>query len=210
MRFPREDLGGRHSNRYRPSAKAPKGALIRALVLEVPPPSKAALNHPFTNEAHSVRWLRKFPRGFCPMRFHRTYSPDCGITFRLRTAVVRRLILLVTLLCALGATQTSAQNEISQQLLEMDEEDRNITFTLLLRGNDQKCDQVIRTLFKGAFLEMDEWEALCRDRHSYSFVVPANPEATITSLSCRDLLQTSRMLLQRAGRRSKARGCRIK
>jgi hypothetical protein len=83
-------------------------------------------------------------------------------------------------------------------------------FTLLLRGNNQKCDQVIRALFKGDFLIMDEWEALCRDRHSYSFIVPANSEATITSLSCRDLLQTSRVLLQRAGSRSKASGCRIK
>ena len=143
------------------------------------------------------------------MRCHRTYSPDCGIAFR-RTTAVARLILLAMLLCALGTTQTSAQNEISQQILEMDEDDRNIMFTLLLRGNNQKCDQVIRTLFKGDFLIMDEWEALCRDRHSYSFIVPANSEATITSLSCRDLLQTSRVLLQRAGSRSKASGCRIK
>ena len=143
------------------------------------------------------------------MRCHRTYSPDCGIAFRRTTAVVR-LILLAMLLCALGTTQTSAQNEISQQILEMDEDDRNIMFTLLLRGNNQKCDQVIRTLFKGDFLIMDEWEALCRDRHSYSFIVPANSEATITSLSCRDLLQTSRVLLQRAGSRSKASGCMIK
>ena len=143
------------------------------------------------------------------MRLQRTYSPNCGIAFRRTTAVVR-LILLAMLLCALGTTQTSAQNEISQQILEMDEDDRNIMFTLLLRGNNQKCDQVIRTLFKGDFLIMDEWQALCRDRHSYSFIVPANSEATITSLSCRDLLQTSRVLLQRAGSRSKASGCRIK
>ena len=85
-----------------------------------------------------------------------------------------------------------------------------MTFTLLLRGNNQKCDQVIRTLFKGAFLVMDEWEALCRDGHSYSLVVPANSEAIITSRSCRDLLTTSRMLLQRAGSKSKATGCRIR
>ena len=143
------------------------------------------------------------------MRLQRTYSPDCGIAFR-RTTAVARLILLAMLLCALGTTQTSAQNEISQQILEMDEDDRNIMFTLLLRGNNQKCDQVIRTLFKGDFLIMDEWEALCRDRHSYSFIVPGGSEATITSLSCRDLLQTSRVLLQRAGSRSKASGCRIK
>ena len=143
------------------------------------------------------------------MRLQRTYSPDCGIAFR-RTTAVARLILLAMLLCALGTTQTSAQNEISQQILEMDEVDRNIMFTLLLRGNNQKCDQVIRTLFKGAFLVMDEWEVLCRDRHSYSFIVPANPEATITSRSCSDLFTASRVLLQRAGSKSKATGCTIK
>ena len=142
------------------------------------------------------------------MRCHKN-SPNCGITFRLRTAVAR-LILLAMLLCALGATQTSAQSEFSQQLLELDEDERNMTFTLLLRGNNQKCDQVIRTLFKGSFLVMDEWEALCRDRNSYSFLVPANPEAIITSRSCRDVLTTSRMLLQRAGNKSKATGCSIR
>jgi hypothetical protein len=57
---------------------------------------------------------------------------------------------------------------------------------------------------------MDEWEVLCRDRHSYSFIVPANPEATITSRSCSDLLTASRVLLQRAGSKSKATGCTIK
>ena len=119
-------------------------------------------------------------------------------------------LLFTTLLCALGTVQASAQNEMSQQLLELNEDERNIAFTLLLRGNNQKCDQVIRTLFKGAFLGVDEWEALCRDRHSYSFTVPADPEASIRSLSCRQLLTTSQMLLRWAGSKSKATGCRIK
>jgi hypothetical protein len=145
----------------------------------------------------------------CSGAVSKNMSQDCGITFRRRTAVAR-LILMATLLCALGTTQTFAQNEISQQILEMDEDDRNIMFTLLLRGNNQKCDHVIRTLFKGAFLVMDEWEVLCRDRHSYSFIVPANPEAIITSRSCSDLLTASRMMLQRAGSKSKATGCTIK
>jgi hypothetical protein len=121
-----------------------------------------------------------------------------------------RLLLFTTLQCALGTTQTFAQNERSQQILELDEDERNIVFTLLLRSNNQKCDQVIRTLFKAAFLGVDEWEALCRNRLSYSFSVPANPEAPITSLSCRELLATSKMLLHRAGSKSKATGCRIK
>jgi hypothetical protein len=115
-----------------------------------------------------------------------------------------------TLLCAVGTAQASAQNEVSQQLLELDKDDRNTFFTLLLRGSNKKCDQVIRTLFKAAFLGVDEWEALCRDRNSYSFSVPADPEATITSLHCRELLATSKMLLQSAGNQSKASGCKIK
>lgn len=119
-------------------------------------------------------------------------------------------LLFTALLCALGTVQASAQNEMSQQLLELDEDERNIVFTLLLRGNKQKCDQVTRTLLKGAFLGVDQWEALCRDRRSYSFAVPADPEASITSLSCRQLLTTSQLLLHRAGSKSNAIGCKIK
>ncbi len=76
---------------------------------------------------------------------------------------------------------------------------------------NRKCDQVIRTLFNGTVLGVDEWEALCRDRNSYSISVLAEPnETTITSLSCRELLATSKMMLHRAGSKSKATGCRIK
>jgi hypothetical protein len=32
-----------------------------------------------------------------------------------------------------------------------------------------KCDQVVRTLFKGTVLGVDEGEAVCRDRRSYAF-----------------------------------------
>ena len=121
-----------------------------------------------------------------------------------------RVLLFTTLLCAVGTTQASAQNEVSQQLLELDEDDRNTFFTLLLRGSNRQCDQVIRTLLKNAYLGMDEWEALCRDRNSYSFNIPADPEATITSLNCRELLATSKMMLQSVGSKGKARGCKIK
>jgi hypothetical protein len=69
---------------------------------------------------------------------------------------VVRLLLFTTLLCAVGTAQASAQNEVSQQLLELDKDDRNTFFTLLLRGSNKKCDQVIRTLFKAAFLGVDE------------------------------------------------------
>ena len=120
-------------------------------------------------------------------------------------------LLLAALLCALGTTQTSAQNVVSQGLLELDDDERNASFTLMLRDRDRRCDQVIRTLFTGTVLGVDEWEALCKDRNAYSLSVLEEPgEATITSLNCRELLATSRMLLRRAGSKSKATGCRIK
>ena len=58
---------------------------------------------------------------------------------------------------------------------------------------------------------VDEWEAMCRNRISCSFTVLAEPNETmITFVSCRELLATSKMLLHRAGSKSKATGCRIK
>ena len=120
-------------------------------------------------------------------------------------------LLFATLLCALGTTQASAQSVVSQGLLELDDEERNASFTLILKESDRRCDQVIRTLFNGTILGVDEWEALCKDRNAYSLSVLEEPgEATITSLNCRELLATSRMLLRNAGSKSKAAGCRIK
>ena len=119
-------------------------------------------------------------------------------------------LLFATLLCALGTTQASAQSVVSQGLLELDDEERNASFTLILKENDRRCDQVIRTLFNAAYLDVDEWEALCRDHNSYSLNVPADPDATITSLHCRELSTTSKMLLQSVGSKNKASGCRIK
>jgi hypothetical protein len=120
-------------------------------------------------------------------------------------------LLFTTVLCALCTAHASAQNEVSQKLLELSEDKRNTAFTLVLRESNRKCDQVIRTLFKGTFLGVDDWEALCRDRNSYSFSVLAESDDTIImSLSCRQLLATNKMLLHRAGSKSKATGCRIK
>src|SRR3981189_10722 len=119
--------------------------------------------------------------------------------------------LFMTLLCVLGTAQAFAQNRVSQQLLERDDDERNASFTLMLKDSDRRCDQVIRTLFKGTILGVDEWEALCKDRNAYSISVLAElDEAIITSLTCREVLATSRMLLHRSGSRSKATGCRIK
>jgi hypothetical protein len=123
---------------------------------------------------------------------------------------MRRLLLFTTLLCALGSAQAFAQNEVSQQLLELDEGDRNTFFTMLLRGSNKQCDQVVRTLFNAAFLGVDEWEALCKDQNSYSLSVPADPDATITSFHCRELSKTSKMLLQSVGSTSRASACKIK
>jgi hypothetical protein len=120
-------------------------------------------------------------------------------------------LLVATLLCALGTTQASAQTVVSPGMLELDDDERNASFTLMLRDSDRRCDQVIRTLFTGSVLGVDEWEALCKDRNSYSISVLVEPdETTITSLTCRELLATSRRLLRKAGSRSRPVSCRIK
>jgi hypothetical protein len=120
-------------------------------------------------------------------------------------------LLFATLLCALGTTQASAQTVVSQGLLELEVPERNASFTLILRDSDRRCDQVIRTLFTGTVLGVDEWEALCKDRNAYSIsILVERDETTITSLTCRELLATSKRLLHRAGSRSRAVGCRIK
>ena len=139
------------------------------------------------------------------MRLHVTYALGPGG----RTAVTR--LLFTTLLCALGTVQAFAQSEVSQRLLELDDDERNAAFTLMLRDSNRKCDQVTRTLYNGTVLGVDEWEAKCRDRNSYSFSVLAEPNETIiTSLSCRELMATRKMLLQRAGSKNKATGCKIR
>jgi hypothetical protein len=120
-------------------------------------------------------------------------------------------LLLATLLCALGTTQASAQNVVSQGLLDLDDDDRYASFTLILKESDRRCDQVIRTLFTGTLLGVDEWEALCKDRNAYSISVLVEPDGTtVTSLTCRELLATSKRLLHKAGSRSRAVNCRIK
>ena len=58
-------------------------------------------------------------------------------------------LLLPTLLCVLGTAQGYAQHEVSLHLLELADDERNASFTLMLRDSNRKCDQVIRTLFNG-------------------------------------------------------------
>jgi hypothetical protein len=122
-------------------------------------------------------------------------------------------LLFTALFCVLGPAQASAQNDTSQQLLELEEDQRNAAFTHMLWDSERKCNQVIRTLFNGTLLGVDDWEVICRDRRSYSISVLVEPErhdTIITSLSCRELSAASNMLLHRSGSRSKAARCRIK
>src|SRR5258705_10873894 len=122
-------------------------------------------------------------------------------------------VLFTMLLCALGPAQASDQSDTSQQLLELDEEQRNAAFAHMLWDSERKCDQVIRTLFNGTVLGVDNWEVLCRDRRSYSISVLVEPElhdTIITSLSCRELSATSKMLLHKAGSNGQATGCKIR
>ena len=122
-------------------------------------------------------------------------------------------VLFTILLCALGPAQASAQNVTSQQLLELDQAQRNAAFAHMLWDSERKCDQVIRTLFNGTVLGVDDWEVLCRDGRSYSISVLVEPElhdTIITLLSCRELSATSKRLLHRAGSNGHATGCKLR
>ena len=119
-------------------------------------------------------------------------------------------LLSTILVCAVISSQATAQNRVSQMLLELSEDERNETFTHLLQDNHAKCDKVIRTLFSGATVELDDWEVLCRDRNAYSVSIPPKLRAGIDFLNCRELLATNKMLLEKAGSKLKASGCKIK
>src|SRR4030095_3678918 len=103
-----------------------------------------------------------------------------------------------------------AQNGASQILLALSEDERNAVFTHLLHGSNERCDWVIRTLFNGTALGLDNWEVLCRDRNSYSLSIPPEVNADVELVSCRELITTSKRILRRAGRKIKGTGCRIK
>jgi hypothetical protein len=120
-------------------------------------------------------------------------------------------LLFAMLLWALGMAQSLAQSEVSQRLLELDDDERNAAFTLILRDSSRKCDQVVRTLLSGTVLGVDEWEAMCRDRNAYSLgVLAQRNETVINAVSCRELLATRKRLLRGAGSANKANGCTIK
>jgi hypothetical protein len=64
-----------------------------------------------------------------------------------------------------------------------------------------------RVWLAAATPDVDVCEALCRDRNSYSRSIS---NADIELVSGRELLATSKMLLKRAGSKSKPAGCKIK
>ena len=90
------------------------------------------------------------------------------------------------------------QNFVSQGLLAWSEEDRNAEFTSVLRENGSKCDEVFLTSFNGSIGDMDNWEARCKNRTSYSLSVLTHPDAPPMIADCRDLLAASAMMLKMA------------
>jgi len=55
-------------------------------------------------------------------------------------------LLFTALLCVLASSQATAQNRVSQALLGLDEDQRNETFTYLLRDSNAKCDRDVQTI----------------------------------------------------------------
>ena len=125
------------------------------------------------------------------------------------TAPMIRLLFAIPL-CALASSQATARNDPSEILLALSEDERNAAFTHLLQESNEKCDRVIRTLFDGTAQGLDNWEVLCQDRNSYSLRIPPEVNVDIELVSCRELVATSKRLLNSAGSKSKAAGCRIK
>ena len=117
---------------------------------------------------------------------------DCVVGTRRRAPMIR--LLFTALLCALTSSQATAQNRVSEALLALTEDQRNETFTYLLRDSNAKCDRVIRTLFIGSTVELDDWEVLCRDRNSYSLTITPEQTPSVELVSCRELRATSKML----------------
>ena len=117
-----------------------------------------------------------------------------------RTGKMLRLF-FTAVLCVLTLLPEGAQNKVSDTLLGLGEEERNDAFTDLLRDSDVKCDRVIRTLFNGATSDLDVWEALCRDRNSYSLTILSDPNADIALVSCRELRATTACACAAAGPR---------
>jgi hypothetical protein len=112
------------------------------------------------------------------------------------------VILLIS--CTVPA---SAQNFVSQSLLSWSEEERNAEFTSVLRENGNTCDEVLRSSFNGSIGDLDNWEARCKDRNSYSLNVVTRPDVPVMIANCRNLLALSAMMLKMAKSRVHPSAC---
>ena len=119
-------------------------------------------------------------------------------------------VLFAILLSVFASSQAPAQNDTSQILLALTEDERNGAFTRLLWERHEKCDLVIRTLFGGTALGLDDWEVLCGNRNAYSLTIAPALNSGIELVSCRDLAATSKRLLHSAGSKKKGASCKIK
>jgi hypothetical protein len=119
-------------------------------------------------------------------------------------------VLFAIVLCILASSPATAQNGTSQTLLGLSEDERNGVFTRLLWEHNEKCDRVIRTLFGGTALGLDDWEVMCGNRNAYSLTITPQFNSGIEFVSCRDLVATSKRLLHSAGSKRKGTGCKIK
>src|SRR5262245_38083121 len=117
-------------------------------------------------------------------------------------------VLFAFLSCVFASSQAPAHNDTSQMLLALRKDERNQAFTHLLRERNKKCDRVIRTLFGGTALGLDDWEVVCHDRNSYSLSITPELNPSIELVSCHELVATSKRLLHRVGSKSKAMGCK--
>ena len=59
-------------------------------------------------------------------------------------------------------------------------------------------------------IDLDSWDTRMANLEFVLARIPSEPNADVELVSCRELLATSKMLLEGAGRKSKATGCRIK
>src|SRR5260370_17981240 len=106
-------------------------------------------------------------------------------------------LLFVSLSCALASSQATAQNKASEMLLGLGEDERNAALTRLLHKSNEECDRVIRTLFNGTTLGLDDWEELCSDGNSYSLRIPPELTAVVEFGSSRQFMAPSNLLFPR-------------
>jgi hypothetical protein len=94
-------------------------------------------------------------------------------------------------------------NEHSQKMLNMTENQRNAYWTLFLRESGEKCDRVVRTMFRSSVRNSDDWSVACRDGNAYSIGIDGGSEGKSKILGCKEL----ETILRAAGRRDAKNAC---